>query len=109
MDLDQQAVGPGGNRGQGHWSDEIAATCTLAGIRDNWQVREMFDERNGTDVHSVARDLLEGADTALTKDDIAIALRKNILSSQQPLFNSCRHAAFEHDRLANTSDLVEEH
>src|SRR5947209_8254006 len=34
MHLDQQAIGSCGDRGQGHWSNEITSACTLAGVRD---------------------------------------------------------------------------
>ncbi len=74
MYLDEQSVGACGNRGQRHRSDKVAVTCALAGIGDNRQVRKPFDERDGADIHRVARHLLEGANTTLTKNDVVIAL-----------------------------------
>src|SRR5579859_3298502 len=108
MNLDEQGVGSGGDRGERHGGDEVAMPGTLAGVGDDRQVRELLHQRNRADVHRIARHFLKGANAPLAQDNIGVALRENVFRRQQPLFDGGRHAAFEYDRLIDAPDLVQQ-
>ena len=82
MDFDQQAVAARCNRGERHRGDEIAPPSAMAGVSDDGQVREPLDERDGADVHRVARHFLEGANAAFAQNNVGVALREDVFRGQ---------------------------
>ena len=75
VDLDQQAVGAGGQRGQGHRRDVIALAGAVAGVDQDRQVRQLLDRRDHRQVERVAAVVGEGAHAALAQDHVVVAAR----------------------------------
>lgn len=71
-------------------------------------MREHLDQWNGADIHGVARDFLKCTNTALTEDNVAIAMGENVLGGQEPLFDGCRHPTLEYDWFLSTPDLIKQ-
>src|SRR5438876_7791497 len=72
-------------------------------------MRKSLDKRNGTDIHRIACYFLEGTNTTLTENDVAVALREDIFCGQEPSFNGGRHTALEHDRFVCPAYLIQKH
>ena len=95
MDFDEQAVAAGGNRGARHGGNLVAAAGAVRGIADDGQVRELFDDGDGGDVHGVAGVGFEGADAALAEDDVVVAAGEEVFGGEQQLFDGGGDAALE--------------
>src|SRR5688572_148574 len=100
VDLDDQAVSACRHGGAGKLRDHVAATGAVARIRDDRQVAQLLDHRDGGDVERVPRCRLERADAALAEDDVVVAAGQDVFRRQQPLLDRRRDTALEQHRLA---------
>src|SRR6267143_3220631 len=106
--LDDEAVRARGDRRQRHGADQRPPAGGLRRIDDHRQVRELSHQGHGVEVERETRRGLEGPDAALAQDHVAVALRQDVLSRQQPLLDGRGHAALQQHRLARLSRLLEQ-
>ena len=99
-----QAVGTGGERGQGHGRDVVALAGAVAGIDENRQVRELLDWRDDRQVQRVAAVVGEGPHAAFAEDHLIVAAGEDVLGRHQPFFEGGRHASLEQHRLPRPGD-----
>src|SRR2546422_7761639 len=85
--LDDEAVRARGDRRQRHGADQRPPPGGLRRIDDHRQVRELAHQGHGVEVERETRRGLEGPDAALAQDHVAVALRQDGLSRQQPLLD----------------------
>ena len=100
MDFDEQAVRTDRDGAAAENLDQIGASASLARIDDDRQVGFLLGDGDGGQVEGVAGVVLEGADAALAKNHVRVAMGQNVFGGQQPLFDAHAHAAFEENRLA---------
>src|ERR1035441_388135 len=74
MDLDQQAIGAGGNGDAGKCRNKLAMARRMAGVGDDGEVRDLLEQRNGGHIECVARCRFKGADAALAENDVRVAV-----------------------------------
>ena len=108
MDLDLQAVGTAGGRGERHGLNVAGVAGGVAGVGDDGQVRQVVQHRHGVEVEGVAGAGLEGADAALAQDDVVVALAHDVLGGHEQLIDRAGHAALKQDRSLGLADLFEQ-
>ena len=108
MDLDLQAVGTAGGRGERHGLNVARVAGGVAGIGDDGQVRQVVQHRHGVEVEGVAGAGLEGADAALAQDDVVVALAHDVLGSHEQLVDRAGHAALKQNWGLRLADLLEQ-
>ena len=80
----------------------------MGGIGDHGQVGELFEHRNGGDVHGVASRGLIGADAALAEDHLVVAAGEDVLARKEQLLDGGGDAALEQDGLADLAEFAEQ-
>src|ERR1035437_4963387 len=95
MDFDHQAIGARGHGGARHGGDDVAASRAVGWVRDNRQVGEFLDHRNGGEILGVARVGFKGTDAALAENHVVIAAGQDVLGGEQEFLDGGRDAAFE--------------
>ena len=108
MDLDLQAVGTAGGRGERHGLNVAGVAGGVAGVGDDGQVRQVVQHRHGVEVEGIAGAGLEGADAALAQDDVVVALAHDVLGGHEQLIDRAGHTALEQDRSLGLADLLEQ-
>ena len=108
MDLDLQAVGTAGGRGERHGLNVAGVAGGVAGVGDDGQVRQVVQHWHGVEVEGVAGAGLEGADAALAQDDVVVALAHDVLGGHEQLIDRAGHAALKQDRSLGLADLFEQ-
>lgn len=103
MDLDDQAIGAGGQRGLGERRGQARDAAGVAGVGDHGQVRAFLWDRDRGDVERVARGRLEGADALLAQDHVGVASAQDVLGREQELLDRRHHAALQEHRTAPSS------
>ena len=106
--LDQQAVGPGGDRGPGQGRHVAGIAGGVAGIDDHRQVGALLEHDHRAQVQGVAQGRFEGADAPLAEDQVAAAGGQHVLGGAEPLVDGGHHAALQQDRLAAGADLPQQ-
>ena len=106
MDLDQQPVGAGRNRGAAERGHHPRLAAGVRRVDDDRQMRLSFEHRNRSDIEHVAIRRLEGAYAALAENDVVIAAGGDVLGGHQPFVDRRRHAALEDDRLLDATHLL---
>ena len=99
MNLDHEAVGAGGQRGQGHGGNILALARAVAGVDEDGQVRELFDRRNDREIERVAAVIGKSPHAPLAENHLVVASGKDVFGRHQPFFERGRHAPLEQDRL----------
>src|SRR5438093_4677094 len=108
VDLDQQAVGAGRDRGERDRRDEIPLARPVRRIGQDGKVRETLEEWDRVHVEGVARVPLERADAALAEDDVAVSACEDVLGRKQELLDRRGHAALQEHWFGLLSDRVEQ-
>ena len=100
MDLDQQPVGAGGDRGARHRDHHVAVPGAVARIGHDRQVREPVHHGNRAQVEQIAGGGVEAADAALAENHVGVPLGEDVLRGEQQLLDRRGEAALEEHRLA---------
>ena len=87
MDFEDQAVGAGGDGGDGHVRDQVGVAGAVAGIDDDRQVRLVMQIGHRGQRQREAGVALERANAALAEHDVRIAVVENVFGGQQQLFD----------------------
>ena len=101
-------MGAHGDCRVGNGSNEVAFAGAVAGVHHHRQVGELLQGRHGRDVEGIAGVGLEGADAALTENDLGIALGDNIFRRHEELLERRHHAPLEQDGLAGPAQSLEQ-
>src|SRR5436305_3133221 len=102
MDLQNQALGSGGDSGTGHGGHQFAATGSMAGVNDDGEVGQFMEQWYTGKIKHIACVGIEAANAAFTENDVGIARGYNVLGGQQPLVDGRCKAALEHDWSSQT-------
>ena len=108
MDFHLKAVGTGGDSGDHHGLHKVCLAGGVAGVHDDGQMGLLVDDRHSGEVEGVAGVLLEGADTALTEDDLLVAAGHDVLGAHDPLFDGVAEAALEQNGLVHLAHSLEQ-
>ncbi len=82
MDFDEEAVGPNSDGGAGERKDFVTLAGAVAGIDENRQVAAPLDGGDDGEVESVSGDVGKGADPAVAKHYVVIALHEEYRPGQ---------------------------
>ena len=99
MDLDHQAVGPGGHRRLGQLGHHPGLAAGVAGVHHHGQVGHFVQHHHAGQVQGVAHAGLKGADAPLAQDDVLVAFRHDVFGAHDQLFQGVGQAALEQHRL----------
>jgi len=102
MHFNNEAIGAGSNADAREARDEIAQPCGVAWIGNHRQVRDLLQQRDARGIKSVAHRRLEGANAALAKNDVGIAMIEDNLCRAQQVGDGCDHAALQQDGQARS-------
>src|SRR5712692_7955530 len=84
VDLDDQAISPARDRGFGHGLDQVPLARAMAGVGDDWQVRQARTQRNGAEVYAVACVRLKRPNASTTHIHLTVPAVHAVLLCQQP-------------------------
>ncbi len=108
MDLDEQAIRAGRDRGAAHRQYLVAQPGAVARIRHHRQVGQLLHQRDRREVEQVARRRVEAADAALAENDLAVPLGEDVLRAHQQVGDRGRHATLEQHGFADAPDGAEQ-
>ncbi len=108
MDLDVDSVAARGDGGPGHGGDQVGPAGGVAGVDDDRQVALALDVGHDRQVEGIAGRILEGADSSLAEDHLAVAFGEDVLGRHEQVFHGRAHAAFEQDRDPGAAAFLEQ-
>src|SRR6266481_4541708 len=80
----------------------------MAGIDEDGQVAALFDGGDHGEVERVARKIGKGADAALAKHDVVVALRHDVFGGHEKFIERGGHAALEEDGFFGAAGALEQ-
>src|SRR5688500_1848056 len=95
MDLEQQAVGAGGDGRARHRRNHGSNAGAMGGVGNDWEMRQRLDDRYRAEVQQIPGLIVEAANATLTQNDVGIALCQNILGAEQQLLDRSREASLD--------------
>ncbi len=108
VDLDDQAVRPGGHGRHGHAFHHPGLAAGVGGVHHHRQVAQPLHCQDRREVQGVAGIGLKGTDAPLTQNDVWIALAHNILRAHEPLLNGGGQPPFQEDGLFGSAHLFQQ-
>ena len=106
--FDEQRVGAGRERRDRQRRDPPGGTRGMARVNSDRQVGHVAEHGDRAHVERVAGSGLEGADTALAEDHLAVALSGDVVRGGEPLVVGRGHAPLEDDCHAALSGSAQE-
>ncbi len=103
MGLHQHAVRADGDRRAGHGHDQVAAARAMARVHQHRQMGERLGGGDDAEIQRVPRVIGPGADAALAKRHLPVALAQDVLGGIEPLFERRGRAALEQHGLGATA------
>ena len=100
MDIDDQRVGPGRDRGQRQRFHQVWVSTGMAGIHHDRQVGALLPQRDRGEVQREARRRFKCANSPLAQHNLVIALEQQIFGGGEGLLHGAAEAALEYDRKA---------
>src|SRR6267378_8582720 len=108
VDFDEEAIGANGDGSAGEREYFVALAGTVAGIDEDGQVAALLDGGDDGEVERVARKVGKGADAALAKHDVVVALRHDVFGGHEKFVERGGHAALEEDVLFGAAGALEQ-
>ena len=108
VDFDHQAVRPRRQGCQGNGVYEVPASGGVTRVDDDGQVGKILHGRHRGNVDHVAGERFEGPDAPLAEDDVGVAVADDILRGKKKILDGRRETPFEHDRLVQHADFLQE-
>src|SRR5262249_49482546 len=81
------------------WPDQALFAGSVRWVGDYRKMRQLFRERDRSQVDRVPCSSLESLYAALAEHDVAVAAGEQIFRRQQPFLNRGRRSSLEQDRL----------
>ncbi len=108
VDLDDDPVGPHGDGRAGERRHVLPVARRMARVHDHREVGELLEDDDGREIQGVSRGRLEGADPPLAEDDLAVALREDVLGRHEELLDRRHHPPLEQDGLASLAHFFQQ-
>src|SRR5581483_1836014 len=108
MDLDDDPVGAGRDRGARERQDELTAARRMGRVDDHGQVRLLLEHGDRADVEREPCRRLERLDAALAEDHLGVPLLDDVLGRHEEVLDRRRRAALQQHGLRRPADLGEE-
>src|SRR6185437_4897093 len=91
-----------------HRCHHVPQSRAMAWIRDDRKVRQLVHQRNGSEVEHVTHSRIEGANSALAQNHLAVALREDVLGAEQEIRYRRGHSALQQHGPAEFPDSLEQ-
>ena len=108
VDFEEEAIGADGDGGAGEGKNFVAFAGAMAGINEDGEMAAFFHCRDDGEVESIAGKIGEGANAALAKHDVVVALGEDIFRGHEEFVESGGHAAFKKDGEFGAASSLEE-
>ncbi len=108
VDLDEQAIGAGGDGAAGEGADEA---CVAGGVRrvdDHRQPAAHLQQRQRRQVEREAHTVLERADAALAEDHRRVARSEDVVGSAEQLVDGAAEPALQQHRAADAAEAPQQ-
>jgi hypothetical protein len=86
--FDQEAIGSGGNSRSCCRDDQVGTAGGVAGVGDDGEGADLFDQGNGVGIEGVAGGSVEAANTPFAQDNAFVTPAGDMFGGLQPFLNS---------------------